>query len=350
VSVPMIAAQPEQDRPVPHIEHTGNDLRALLNLPGNRTVILDSSRDPNSGVTMLLIPAGTDQPELAVKLATTPAAAEVIDREARLLAQLQCRAMGRIEPTLPQLAGVFHADGMLAVATSVVPGVPMRTRYHGFGHLRRPDAVRADFAAASDWLADLHAASTAEARPISLLDGVPAQITARWPNDPHAYLLANKLMPVAARLGSASTPRTVVHGDFWAGNVLVTGSAVTGVVDWPAGMLRGEPLTDVARFALSYALYLDRHTRPGRQVAGHPGLRADIWGAGIRYAIAGEQWFGRIVREFVTQALARLGAPADLWRDVLLAGLAEVAVTADHADFAASHRDLLLRLTCEEQP
>jgi hypothetical protein len=35
---------------------------------------------------------------------------------------------------------------------------------------------------------------------------------------------------------------------------------------------------------------------------------------------------------------------------VLLAGLAEVAVTADHADFAASHRDLLLRLTCEEQP
>jgi hypothetical protein len=50
------------------------------------------------------------------------------------------------------------------------------------------------------------------------------------------------------------------------------------------------------------------------------------------------------VRAFVTTALARLGAPGTLWRDVLLAGLAEVAVTADHPDFAARHRDLLLRL------
>src|SRR5260370_42521195 len=97
--------------------------------------------------------------------------------------------------------------------------------------------------------------------------------------------------------GWASTPLAVGPGDFWAGNVLVTGSAVTGGVDWPAGMLSGEPLTDVARFALSYALYLDRHTRPGRPVAGHPGLRADIWGAGIRDAIAGEQWLGRIASQ-----------------------------------------------------
>jgi Phosphotransferase enzyme family len=346
VTAPIIARQADQgdepaNRPI------GNDLRALLNLPGNRTVILDSSRDPNSGVTMLLIPAGTDQPELAVKLATTPAAAEVIDREARLLAELQCRPMGRVEPTLPQLAGVFHADGMLAVATTVVPGVPMRTRYHGFRHLRRPNAVQADFSAAGSWLADLHAASATGPRPISLLDGVPALITARWPDDPKARALARKLDSVASRLASASTPRTVVHGDFWAGNVLVTGDVVTGVVDWPAGQLSAEPLADVARFALSYALYLDRHTRPGRLVAGHPGLRADSWGAGIRYAIAGEHWFGQLVNRFVTGALDRLGAPPALWRDVLLAGIADVAVTADHADFALSHRDLLQQLISE---
>jgi aminoglycoside phosphotransferase (APT) family kinase protein len=346
VTVPLIAAHANWG-PVPGNEHAASDLRALLNLPGSQTVLLDSSRDPNSGVTMLLIPVGRDQPELAVKLATTAAAARVIDREARLLRALQQRPMDRVEATLPRLGGVFHADGMLAVATSVVPGVPMRTRYHGFRHLRRPEAVRADFAAASAWLANLHADSATEARSISLLEGVPALITARWPHDPRASALADKLAPVAARLASAKTPRTVVHGDFWAGNILLTGEEVTGVVDWPAGSLSGEPLADVARFALSYALYLDRHTRPGRHVAGHPGLRVDGWGTGIRYAIAGEHWFGQVVTDFVTGALTRLGVPAELWRDVLLGGLAETAATADHPDFAACHRDLLLHLISE---
>ena len=189
----------------------------------------------------------------------------------------------------------------------------------------------------------------AEAAPISLLDGVPELITARWPTDPQATALVKKLEPVAERLASGRTPRTVVHGDFWAGNILLTGNVVTGVVDWPSGRLAGEPLADVARFALSYALYLDRHTRPGRAVAGHPGLRADTWGAGLRYAIAGQHWFGRVVGDFVAGALDRLGAPTGLWRDVLLAGIAEVAVTADHPDFAVRHRDLALSLIGEVQ-
>jgi hypothetical protein len=176
---------------------------------------------------------------------------------------------------------------------------------------------------------------------------VAERIAARWPGDQRAAALAEQLGPLAARLASARTPRTVVHGDFWAGNLLLTGGTVTGVVDWAAGELAAEPLRDVARFALSYALYLDRHTRPGHRVAGHPGLRASGWGAGIEYAIISRGWFGALVRGFVGSALARLGAGPELCRDVLLAGLAEVAATADHPDFAARHRDLLLRLVSE---
>jgi hypothetical protein len=348
--VDSVSALPADRDLEPRTGSTPNDLRALLNLPGSRTVMLDSSRDPNAGVTMLLIPAGTDQPELAVKLATTQTATDVVAREARLLVALRQLPIGRARSTLPQLVGFFEADGMLAVATSVVPGVPMRTRYHAFGYLRRPDAVRRDFAAAGSWLSSLQADTAAASQPVSLLAGVPDVIAARWPDTARAALVAEALAPVAARLASACTPRTVVHGDFWAGNMLVTGASVTGVVDWPAGSLSGEPLADVARFALSYALYLDRHTRPGHPVAGHPGLRADRWGAGIRYAIAGDQWFGCVVADFVSTALARLGAPPELWRDVLLAGLAEVAATADHAEFAARHRDLLWQLlTGEDQ-
>jgi hypothetical protein len=320
------------------------DLRALLSAPGSRTVLLDGSRDPNSGVTVLLTAPGADEPHLAVKIATTPAAADVIEREARFLVELRRRPLPRVGSTLPRHAGVFDADGMLAVAAAVVPGVPMRTGYHAFRHIARPASVRADFAAAETWLAALHADSMADTAPVALLDGVAERIAARWPADLAAGALAEKLAPLAARLAAASTPRTISHGDFWAGNLLLTADAVTGVVDWAAGELCDEPLRDVARFALSYSLYLDRHTRPGRRVPGHPGLRADGWGAGIRYAIAGQGWYGQLVRDFVTAALVRLGAPAGLWRDVLLAGLAEVAASADHPDFAAHHRDLLLQL------
>jgi aminoglycoside phosphotransferase (APT) family kinase protein len=326
------------------------DLRTLLETPGSTTVVVDGSRDPNSGVTVLHVPRGADTPRLAVKIATTAAAAAVIGREAEMLTALERSDLPTVGPTLPRHRGVFDMDGMLAVAATVVPGTPMRTGYHAFRHTSHPGRVSADFAAAANWLAALHADSAAGCAPVSMFDGVIAGIEARWPGDAAARALARQLPAVSARLATAATPRTVVHGDFWAGNLLVTSGEVSGVVDWAGGELSGEPLRDVARFALSYSLYLDRHTRPGRRVAGHPGLRADRWGAGIRYALAGRHWFGRLVRDFVGQALSRLGAADALWRDVLLAGVAEVAVTADHPDFAARHRDLLLHLVCEAAP
>jgi aminoglycoside phosphotransferase len=323
------------------------DLRTLLSTPGSRVILLDGSRDPNSGVMVLVTAPGSTTPHLAVKIATTAAAAEVIEREARLLVELRRRPLPRVDETLPRHLGIYDADGMLASATTVVPGIPMRTSYHAFRHSARPDSVRADFAAAQNWLTALHADSMAAAAPIALLDGVAARIAERWPDELRALDLAERLEPLAARLASAGTQRTVVHGDFWAGNLLVSRDAVTGVVDWAAAELSGEPLRDVVRFVLSYSLYLDRHTRPGRPVSGHPGLRADGWGAGIRYAVSGQGWYGQIVRDFVQSALVRLGAPTGLWRAALLAGLGEVAVTADHADFAIQHRDLLSQLITE---
>ncbi len=133
----------------------------------------------------------------------------------------------------------------------------------------------------------------------------------------------------------------MVHGDFWFGNLLLSGQAVSGVVDWECGTVAGEPLRDVARFALSYALYLDRHTRRGRRVAGHPALRAERWGDGLRYALTGRGWFPDLMREFLRRNLSRLGAAPELWFDLAVAGVAEVAVTANHPEFAAAHLRLL---------
>ena len=164
-----------------------------------------------------------------------------------------------------------------------------------------------------------------------------------------AAALAGQLGPLAARLASASTPRTVVHGDFWAGNLLVTGDTVTGVVDWAAGELSGEPLRDVARFALSYSP-VSRPAYPPRPPGRGPSRAcARTAGApGSGYAITGQGWFGdarpRLRRRARWPAWARRpGCGATCCSP----GWPRSRSTADHPDFAARHRDLLLQLISE---
>jgi hypothetical protein len=142
----------------------------------------------------------------------------------------------------------------------------------------------------------------------------------------------------------------VVHGDLWCGNVLVRDGAVSGVVDWEEAELRGEPLRDLARFALTYALYLDRHTRPGARVAGHPGLTAGTWGCGIDHLLSGSGWICDLLRAFLRLGMRRLGVPGELWPEVIVAGLAEVAARADDDRFARHHLRVLARMPARTQP
>ena len=69
-------------------------------------------------------------------------------------------------------------------------------------------------------------------------------------------------------------------------------------------------------------------------MTGHPGLRADRWGAGVEYAIDGAGWYPDLARSFVMTGLERLGVPPSCWRDVLLADVAATAAAADHDEFA----------------
>jgi aminoglycoside phosphotransferase (APT) family kinase protein len=145
------------------------------------------------------------------------------------------------------------------------------------------------------------------------------------------------------------TIKSCVHGDFWFGNLLLHEHQVSGVVDWEMADLCGEPLRDLARFAISYALYLDRHTQPGHRVSGHPGLRAGEFGEGIAYAIEGTGWFPALFRGFLQQGITRLGGDPRLWREVALAAIAEVAGLADHEEFALHHLLLFDRLTQKDR-
>jgi len=329
--------------PLPAAVRGCSTVAALLARPGLTPVLLAGSRDPNAKLTVLLL----DRlgPVLVVKIATTLAAGRAVRAEAARLAALQAAGLGPLSAQVPRPLAVLDADGLPALVTTALAGVPMSVTYHEWRHTARRRRVHADLAAAGRWLATLQRLTASAPRPVGLFDTALAGVERRFGHQP---ALRAALGPAAALLAAQRTPRTAVHGDYWFGNVLLAGSEVAGVVDWEASIAAGEPLRDVARFAMSYCLYLDRHVRPGARIAGHPGLRATGWGAGLRHAVRGGGWLADEVTGFCADALARLGADPAAARALLLAGIADVAATADHVDFARAHLNLLSGL--EVQP
>ena len=323
-------------------DHAGAS--AVLDLPGMETLVVALSKDPNAKLTVLLIPRGSPRPTLAIKVPTTPAAAVTIAAEREVLSALHSRLPDAIRASVPRLEEFQEAPAG-SLVTTALPGSPMTTRYHAWRHLATPSAVRADFLTVETWLANFQGATAGPREPVDMDGGAAEVLRRRFADDPGLSESLASLAAIYARLRTTSTPRTAVHGDFWFGNLLLVGDQISGVIDWEAATACGEPARDLVRFALSYSLYLDRHSRAGRIVAGHRGLRAGEWGSGIKWALDGEGWFPELAREFVRGGLARLGADPDHWREAMLAGVAEVAATADHLEFAREHWRLFERLT-----
>ena len=320
-------------------------LASLVSEAGGRAACLAMSRDPNAKLTILLFPPSGDQPAYVAKVPTTDAAARSVEREAGRLAEVARRGVGRVSATVPHIATMAQHQGRPVLVTTALPGRSMLAAYHTWRHTARPAAVAADFAAAGSWLGELQSCTADGDIGVALtLDGTADTIRRRHGGRDGVDADLADLGDLRRRLTPHRTPRTVVHGDFWPGNLLIAGDRVCGVIDWEAARAGGPATRDPARFAISYSLYLDRHTRAGRQVAGHRGLRAGTWGAGVAYALDGAGWYPELVREFIAGALRRLRVPASCWRDVLLAELATVAAEADHDDFAWQHLLLFRRL------
>lgn len=315
-------------------------LEGLVSSSGLRSLVVGASKDPNAKLTILLVPPSGGDAVLAVKVPTTDEAALAIDAERRVLEDLSEVGPGR---TIPRVAGAVEFEGRQGLVMTAVPGIPMATSYLRWRHTAGSGRVAADFAAVDRWLGAFQALTAGPAGALDMDGGVAERLAARFAADGRIGEDLERLAEIHARLREAVVPRTAVHGDLWCGNVLLDRRCVTGVVDWEAGAACGEGVRDLARFAHMYALFLDRRTGAGRRVAGHPGLRSRDWGEGVIYALEGSGWFPEIFRRFLQAGLARLGAPARLWRDAALAGIAEVAALTDDGAYARSHLDLFRR-------
>ena len=313
--------------------------------PSGRGILMAASRDPDAKLTFIACDDG-DRERLSVKIPTTRAAAGAVELEGRMLVELHRLPLGPLARTVPRYVRSATRDGLPVLVSTALPGRPMSVAYHSFHHTARPVSVRSDLRLAAGWLAALQAATARGTAPISWADEVTEALSGRWDGHPGLDAALTRMRVAQAHLTGHRTVTTVVHGDYWFGNILVRDEAVSGVVDWEAGSPSGSPLRDLARFVLSYSLYLDRHTRPGRHVPGHPGLRRQGFGAGVAYALLGTGWFPQEARRFLGDGLQRLGLPRWLWYDVALTGVGEVAASANDDDFGAGHLALLASLPC----
>ncbi len=341
---------PPESFPYPVVTLRRRSLADFIDSDAIETVVVGSSKDPNPKLTILLIPEGNGQPRFALKVPTTDGAAAALEGEMRVLLALRGRCAEPVRSTIPRVVGQVDMGGHWGLLMNALPGVTMTRGYHGWRHTARPAAVAADFALAAAWLAQFHRATAGPATALEMDPGTSVLLARRYGAVAGTDRTLADLAAIHARLREHRTPRTAVHGDFWCGNLLIADGAVSGVVDWEAGSVLGEPVRDLARFAFTYALYLDRHTRPGHPVVGHRGLRSGSFGGGLVYAMEGTGWFPDLFRHFLQDGLARLGASPGCWRDAVLAGVAEVAATADHPGFASGHLQLFQQLAGPSPP
>jgi aminoglycoside phosphotransferase len=299
----------------------------------HRLVVLDHSRDPDRRIIALLFPPGCAEPSIAVKIPISPAATVRLEIERdrlRLLAGLHLPK--GVCDTVPRLVEL-RAD-VPGVAMFAQPGVPMFVSLHRGGHIHDRAAVGADFAAAGRWLAALQSTPAGAAVPLdvdpSIFAAAEVQLAGAQ-EQLRAVRLA--LLVLRRRLQDHRAVQTVVHGDFWAGNILMNEGNVSGVVDWERAQTCGSPVRDLGRFAAAYSLSIDRHRQRARQAGRHSKLDARPASHGAGHAIAGEGWYPQLVREYLNIGLRRLGLPSSLGLNVLLVELAAIAAEATDRQF-----------------
>jgi Phosphotransferase enzyme family len=322
---------------------TRPSLTSFIGEVGGRAACLALSRDPNAKLTILLFPPGAERPAFVVKVPTSDVAARSVDRETARLSDLADCDLGAVSGTVPRVVARLEHHGRPVLVTTALPGRSMLAGYHSWRHTARRGAVAADFAAAGAWLSALHRFTTG-ARRTEAMGSVAEAIRDRFGGRGGGAEDAACAEGLRQRLAGYPVPAGVVHGDFWPGNLLGRDGEVSGVIDWEMARLDGPVTSDLARFVIAYSLYLDRHTRPGRRVSGHQGLRAGPWGSGVDYVMNGTGWYPGLARAFVREGLERLGMPGSCWRDVLLADLVAIAAEADHAEFAWNHLLVFRRL------
>lgn len=295
-------------------------LRQLLEQPG--MAVSGRARRPGDDVdTLLLTPPGADGPRLTVKIPATGYAELEIEREARMLVEVRRLELGRLRATIPRFVQLCEHDDRMVLVASALPGRKLPGAFCGPATVSHRRCRPAELRVAGAWLAQFQEMTqggpgTVEMLGDELLERLDRR--AREPVDGRHDMrtVADRAHRTQELLARHEAPRSAVHGNFRASHVLVDdeGAQVSGVLGWRRAATRGEPLTDIGRFAV---------THPG-----HGPVRQALPGTTL---LSGRGVPAEQTRRFVEEGLARLGLPPALWYAVAWAATASLLTEADVA-------------------
>ncbi|MGH9535729.1 MAG: phosphotransferase [Terriglobales bacterium] len=179
--------------------------------------------------------SGRPSPAWVAKVGRSERYRAALRREHAILNRLRPHAA---ELGAPESLGWWEDDQDACLILSGLPGAMPSWRC-GPGRLGRTSAGL--LRRASAWIALLQALVPAQER--ATVQGLAAELVAVRRQQPDAWPLEPLLETLQADCALAGPlPATACHGDFWAGNLLVTGARLH-VMDWN-GFTLGSPLDD----------------------------------------------------------------------------------------------------------
>jgi SAM-dependent methyltransferase len=293
-------------------------------------------RRPTTGmVTVLLFRTGGRSPSVVAKLPRYGPTGEPLRREAANLERVRDAIAvgtpaGAVGEAIPRPLGLHDVDGTEVLLQTGMPGVHLVAatnsgRPHPARLARRLDLVL-------DWCLELQAAS---ARQVTVddallagkLEPLAAEGLAAMDGDARVGALLDRCLEAASGLRGTALPLVVCHGDYWAGNVMVAGGRVRGVIDWERAALDELPLWDLVKAAGSAAYHLDRYRSlprhgpgaiPGwRDLGPWAGIGDPVFARSFRAAFVQRNWLAGGIRDALTRAFGRGGIPLG-WLPVAL--------------------------------
>ena len=242
---------------------------------------------------------------LFAKIAIDPIAGPRLEAAASALDRLSAVSVAR--GRVPTVSFTGRAGALSVLAEHAIDGVP-------FERLA-PDRARAAAERFVEWLSQL-ASETKQPMNIDELRAsldriVSAYVAAYAPPAAERRAIATRVATIVA----ADPPlRSVfVHGDPGVQNLVVSGTADVGVLDWENGDPAGLPLWDLLVFLRSYAVW----TTAGRG-------RESRFSAARRHLIDGSEMTSRLAESIVSHR-QRLGIPREVVEPLVTLGFVWLA-------------------------
>ena len=258
--------------------------------------VLDVMSGAASGTRRLILGRlGDPQPTHAVALANTEDAVAAVETESRHLEELHGRLGLVMRVTIPSPVEQVQVAGLPALVVTAVPGLRAVTDEG------RRSGARAEAGAVQSWLAQLWQETADEPQPVDLGQDVLHLLRSRSRRVSGMADTVRAVDHACARLSAFTIPRTVSHGCLCRQHVFVEEGVVSGVDNWGASKLSGDPLRDLGHWVVrSTGHHLDQ-------------------------VVAARTPLNRTLRDFVIAGLAVWAIPPTYWRDVLLLVEAELA-------------------------